>query len=573
MDNKGILIGAEGDSLVAEVPAGVVCYRGQVVHIPLGKSVISGEVVEFKNGRASIQSYAGSEDLFQGLSVEFLDKRLSARLGPGLLGNVFTGLQQPFDCFGQFIDAKKIVEPLDLEKRWDFVPVVKKDQILRPGDVVGEVDEGPLKHKILIPFAFSPKKKYRVVRTTQGSHKINDVVLVLNDGKQDIDVTMCHDWPIRESVPSYCYSGIKQSSKQLRFNLRTTDCIFRVQEGQVSSIMGDFGVGKTTFLVKLMTSGAADVFTVILTGERAKEVAETIKEDLANAVTSEGKPLMGQTVIIANSSKMNMSSRIASIRMGTTVGMYYAMMGYRVISFIDSFTRLAQAELEFSQVLEKFMGKGGYPPEMAVNIPAFFSRAGVYNLLDKKSEGSHTLLTTISPPAGDAGDPIVEGIRSVVSGSYFELLRTRAAKGHYPASEPSVCKTFNMTPEGSEISIAYDKGKQSFERSEKLGKENVSYHQLIESSRYQIINLGFFTQDFRHKIDGKPPQERVDKQFDVALSVARWLPSEANMSRERLDKVTEQLVKLSIRLRYDEDAEQLLQDIESLLLEGAGKDE
>jgi len=573
MDNKGILIGAEGDSLVAEVPPGISCYRGQVVHIPLGDSVISGEVVEFKNGRASIQSYAGSEGLFQGIPVEFLPKRLVAKLGPGLLGNVFTGLQQPFNSFGQFIDTKKMVEPLDLERKWTFVPAVEKDQIVRPGDILGEVEEGPLKHKVLLPFSFDQKKTYRVVRISSGAYTIEEPILVVDDGKKDISVSMSQDWPIRESIPSPCYKGIRQSYNPLKFNLRTTDSIFRVCEGQVSSIMGDFGVGKTTFLVKLMTSGAADVFTVILTGERAKEVAETIKEDLANAVTSEGKPLMGQTIIIANSSKMNMSSRIASIRMGTTIGMYYAMMGYKVISFIDSFTRLAQAELEFSQVLEKFMGKGGYPPEMAVNIPAFFSRAGVYNLLDGKTEGSHTILTTISPPAGDAGDPIVEGIRSVVNGSYFELLRPRAAKGHYPASEPSVCKSFNITPEADEILQAYNKGKQSFERSEKLGKENVSYHQLVESTKYQVINLGFFTQDFRHPIDGKPPEERTDAQFNVALGVARWQPLEKDIERDELDTLGESLVKLCIRLRYEDEHKALVDEIMSVLLRGGENDE
>ncbi len=571
MDNKGFLAGAEGDSLVADVPSGVICYRGQMVHIPLGEQIISGEVVEYKDGKASIQSYAGSKGLYQGLTVEFLDKRLTAKLGPGLLENVFTGLQQPFKAFDQFIETTTLVDPLDKERKWGFTSLVKKDQIVKPGEILAEVEEGNIKHRILLPFSCDPEEEYRVVEIMPSPCTVDETILIVNNGKQDIKITMSQEWPIRESVPKYCYKGITQPSVPLKFSLRTTDYIFRVLEGQVSSIMGDFGVGKTTFLVKLMTSGAADIFIVILTGERAKEVAETIKEDLANAVTADGTPLMKRAVIIANSSKMNMSSRIASIRMGTTIGMYYTLMGYRVISFIDSFTRLAQAELEFSQVLEKFMGKGGYPPEMAVSIPAFFSRAGVYQTLDKR-QGSHTILTTISPPAGDAGDPIVEGIRSVVNGSYYELLRTRAAKGHYPASEPSVCKTFNKTPEATEISDAYTKGKNSFERSEKLGRDNVSYQQLIEGAKYQAINMGFFTQDFRHKLDGRPSKERGEAQFDMALKMARWAPLESCLPREELEAVSEKLVKLYIKLRYEEDMQPAIDEILSILSSGVKSD-
>ena len=531
MKSTGKVIGIVSNLVTVETTGPVA--ENELCYINLGGTELMAEVIKVSGNKASVQVFESTRGLKNGDTVEFEGRMLEATLGPGLLSSVYDGLENNLATMdGVFLKRGEYTDPLDHEKLWDFTPIAKAGDKVVAGDWLGEVKEGWLPHKIMVPFVF--KGEYTVKSVVEaGSYNIDKQIAVLTaeDG-EDVPVTMTQKWPVKVAVKAY--KEKPRPSKVMETGVRVIDSFNPIAEGGTGFIPGPFGCGKTVLQHAIAQQGEADVIVMAACGERANEVVEIFTEFPELIDPHTGRFLMERTTIICNTSNMPVAAREASVYTAMTICEYYRAMGLRSLLLADSTSRWAQALREMSNRMEELPGADAFPVDLSAIISNFYSRAGQV-VLNNGQKGSVTVIGTVSPAGGNLKEPVTEGTKKAAR-CFYALEQNRADQKRYPAVNP--IDSYSKYLEYPEIIDYLDKkvekgwvdnvnraknlirkGREAQEQINILGDDGVpiSYHENFWKS--ELIDFCFLQQDAFDKIDATTPIERQKYMLDLILGI------------------------------------------------------
>ncbi|MBR9690391.1 V-type ATP synthase subunit A [Candidatus Woesearchaeota archaeon] len=419
--NKGKLQRIAGPVVVA---VGFEARMYDVVRV--GKEKLMGEVIQLDGEKVIIQVYEDTSGLRPGEVVINTGEPLSVELGPGMLTSIYDGIQRPLpvlaDQMGDYIFRGVDAPGLDHKKKWEFKATAKKGDKVKPGDIIGEVQETQtVKHKVMVPQGSEGK----ISEIKSGNFTIDDVIAKV-DKKE---VKMYQRWPVRTPRPV-----LKKLSPKMPLitGQRIFDVLFPLAKGGVAAIPGPFGAGKTVSQQQLAKWSDADIIVYIGCGERGNEMTEVLTEFPHLLDPKTGKALMNRTVLIANTSNMPVAAREASVYTGIAIAEYYRDMGYSVALMADSTSRWAEAMREISSRLEEMPGEEGYPAYLSTRLAEFYERAGRVTPLGTKQEGSITIIGAVSPPGGDFSEPVTQNTLRVTK-TFWALDAKLAQRRHFPS--------------------------------------------------------------------------------------------------------------------------------------------
>ncbi len=415
----GKILGISGPTVSVDLK-GLKLYE----RVFVGHSLLTGEVVRLERDHAVIQVYEDTRGLGVGEPVKGVGRPLTVRLGPGLMGNMYDGLQRPLSQMraemGPFIRVWKEIYGIDYMKRWNFTPHIKVGDRLQFGKIIGEVQEGAFKHLIICG-----EEQGVVTRVASGDISLDEPFGELEGG---LEIPGCHEWPVRVARP---YRRKFAPQTPLVTGQRIIDFLFPLARGGVAIIPGGFGTGKTIFEQSVAKFADVDIVVYVGCGERGNEMADLIAEfeELEDPWTK--RRLTERTVLVVNTSNMPVAAREASIYTAVTMAEYYRDMGYHVLFLADSLSRWAEALREISTSLEEMPGEEGYPTYLASRLSSFMERAGVVETLSGKT-GSLSMILSVSPPGGDFTEPVTQACLRT-TGAFFMLDTSLAHRRHFPA--------------------------------------------------------------------------------------------------------------------------------------------
>jgi V/A-type H+-transporting ATPase subunit A len=425
---KGKIVRISGPVIEADGMRGAKMY--DVVKV--GEQNLIGEIIRLDKDNAIIQVYEDTVGLKPGEQVISTDMPLSVELGPGLLTNIYDGIQRPLpqikDKTGDFIERGVEVPALDRKKKWHFKPLAKAGDKVYGCDVIGEVQETSIiLHKIIVP----PDIKGKILTISkEGDYTVADKIAVVSTDKGDKRLQMMQKWPVRKLRP---IAKKYDPTMPLITGQRIIDTFFPVAKGGTAAIPGGFGTGKTVMLHQLAKWSDAQVVIYVGCGERGNEMTDVLREFPELEDPKSGEPLMNRTVLIANTSNMPVAARDASVYTGITIAEYYRDMGYDVALMADSTSRLAEAMREISGRLEEMPGEEGYPAYLASRLAEFYERSGRVKLLGSKvREGSVSVMGAVSPPGGDFSEPVAQNTLRIVK-VFWALDADLADRRHFPS--------------------------------------------------------------------------------------------------------------------------------------------
>ena len=398
----------------------------------VGEKELLGEVIRVDEDKTMIQVYESTTGLRPNEPVKGTGHLLNATLGPGILRNIYDGIQRPLDEIakeqGAFISEGKSVPALDLEKKWNVTMLVKEGDTVKEGQIFATTPETSLiEHRSLIPVGLNGTV---VKALTSGEYTVNDVLLVVKSDfdETEVEVKLMQQWAIRNPRPIIKREPI---SIPLITGQRVIDTMFPIAKGGSSAIPGGFGAGKTMLQHQIAKWCDADIIIYVGCGERGNEMTQVLEEFAELIDPKSGKPLLDRTVLIANTSNMPVAAREASIYTGVTMAEYYRDMGYHVALMADSTSRWAEALREISGRLEEMPAEEGFPAYLPSRIAQFYERAGMVDALSGK-KGSVTLIGAVSPQGGDFSEPVTQNTKRFVR-SFWALDKSLAYMRHYPA--------------------------------------------------------------------------------------------------------------------------------------------
>ena len=423
----GSVVKVSGPLVVAEGLADANMY--DVVRV--GPQHLIGEIIEMRGDNASIQVYEETSGLGPGALVETTGAPLSVELGPGMIENIYDGIQRPLEKImaicGNTIQRGIEVSPIDHEKKWDFAPRVEIGDHVVGGDVIGVVQEtSVMEHRIMVPYG----TEGTVVDIKPGSFNVLETVCVLEKDGKKIELPMMQKWAVRNGRP---YKTKLSPNVPLCSGQRVVDTMFPVAKGGTACVPGPFGSGKTVIQHQLAKWSDVDLVVYIGCGERGNEMTDVLREFPELVDPRTGDSIMKRTVLIANTSDMPVAAREASIYTGITIAEYFRDMGYDVAVIADSTSRWAEALREMSGRLEEMPGEAGYPAYLASRLAQFYERAGVVKCLGTDDrQGSLTAIGAVSPPGGDTSEPVSQATMRIVK-VFWGLDSSLAYARHFPA--------------------------------------------------------------------------------------------------------------------------------------------
>lgn len=520
-DAKGKVVGINGNMVSVEFDGTVT--MNEVGYVAVEGKKLKGEIIRIRGNTAQMQIYEMTEGIKAGCDVEFTGEMLAVRLGPGLLGQVYDGLQNPLpelaEKAGYFLERGVYVEPLPSQKVWEFTPSAKEGDTLYRGDSFGSVPEGPFKHKILVPFDMLGTYKVKSI-VQQGQYKLDDTLCVVTDERgNEKNLSMSFYWPVKRAVD--CYAERLEPTETMVTKTRLIDTFFPVAKGGTYCIPGPFGAGKT--VIQHTTSRNADVDIVIIAacGERAGEVVETIKEFPELKDPRTGESLMKRTVIICNTSSMPVASREASVYTSVTLAEYYRQMGLNVLLLADSTSRWAQALREMSGRLEEIPGEEAFPAYLESYIAAFYERAGMVRLRDG-NKGSVTIGGTVSPAGGNFEEPVTQATLKVV-GAFHGLTRERSDARKYPAIDPITSwSKYPSVIRKDWVDYARSSFKRGVEVNQMMkvvGEEGTTTEDYVAYLKSEFLDAVYFQQNSFDEVDAACSVERQQYLFKKVLAV------------------------------------------------------
>ena len=398
----------------------------------VGHLGLIGEIIEMRKDIASIQVYEETSGIGPGEPVETTGEALSVELAPGIVSQMFDGIQRPLNKFKEvsqsdFLVRGTNVDPLDREKEWEFIPTASVGQEVEAGDIIGYVQETKVvQHKIMVPYGV----KGKLVKVEAGTFKIEDTVYQVETESGVRDFNLIQRWPVRRGRP---YKVKKNTEVPMLTGQRVIDTFFPVTKGGAAAVPGPFGAGKTVVQHQIAKWADVDIVVYVGCGERGNEMTDVLNEfpELIDPAT--GESIMERTILIANTSNMPVAAREASIYTGITIAEYFRDMGYNVAIMADSTSRWAEALREMSGRLEEMPGDEGYPAYLGSRIAEYYERAGrVETLGSEGREGTITAIGAVSPPGGDTSEPVTQNTLRVAK-VFWGLDATLAQKRHFPS--------------------------------------------------------------------------------------------------------------------------------------------
>ena len=562
MKTTGKVTGIISNLVTVEVDGPVA--QNEICFISLGNSKLMAEVIKVNGKNAFVQVYESTRGLKKGNSVEFQGYMLEATLGPGLLSSNYDGLQNNLATMkGVFLERGEYTNPIDTEKEWEFKPIAKPGDKVEAAHWLGEVEEGWLPHKIMVPFSF--KGEYTVKSVAQpGNYKVNDTIAVLTDDKgEDIPVTMIQKWPVKVAIGGY--KEKPRPYKIMETGVRCIDTLNPIAEGGTGFIPGPFGCGKTVLQHAIAKQGEADVIIMAACGERANEVVEIFTEfpELIDART--GRKLMERTTIICNTSNMPVAAREASVYTAMTIGEYYRMMGLKVLLLADSTSRWAQALREMSNRMEELPGADAFPVDLPAIISSFYARAGLVTLYNGQT-GSVTFIGTVSPAGGNLKEPVTESTKKAAR-CFYALNQSRADRKRYPAVDPidsyskyleypEIAEYLNNKVESGWVASVNKakniilRGKEAYEQINILGDDGVPLEYHMRYWKSELIDFIILQQDAFDQIDSSTPMERQKFMLNKVLEVC-----DAKVELENFDQITahyKNIINIMRQMNYSE---------------------
>ena len=507
--------------------------ENELCYITLGGSRLLAEVIKVNGDKASVQVFESTRGLKNGDSVEFLGKMLEVTLGPGLLSGIYDGLQNNLTTMeGVFLKRGEYTEPLDHTVSWEFTPIAKPGDKVVAADWLGEVKEGWLPHKIMVPFSFAGEYTVKEVAPA-GSYNIDKTIAVLtNADGEDVPVTMTQKWPVKVAVKGYREKP--RPAKIMETGVRVIDSFNPIAEGGTGFIPGPFGCGKTVLQHAIAKQGDADVIVMAACGERANEVVEIFTEFPELIDPHTGRHLMERTTIICNTSNMPVAAREASVYTAMTICEYYRAMGLKCLLLADSTSRWAQALREMSNRMEELPGQDAFPVDLSAIISNFYARAGMV-VLNNGQTGAVTFIGTVSPAGGNLKEPVTESTKKAAR-CFYALEQSRADQKRYPAVNP--IDSYSKYLEYPEIQEYLDttiqkgwvdkvlkaknvvrRGREMADQINILGDDGVpmSYHEAFWKS--ELVDFAFLQQDAFDNIDALCPMERQKYMLDCILNI------------------------------------------------------
>jgi V/A-type H+-transporting ATPase subunit A len=515
----------------------------------VGELNLMGEVIKLIGDKTVIQVYEDTSGMRPGEKVVNTGAPLQVELGPGLLSSIYDGVQRPLpvlkDKQGDFVSRGVTAPGLDRAKKWKFKPTVKKGDELKGGMVVGEVPEGNLVHKVLLP----PKVSGRVKSISEGAFTVEEQIGELEGGAR---IQMMQHWPVRQSRP---YLEKLLPDIPLVTGQRVLDTLFPLAKGGTAAIPGGFGTGKTVTSQQLSKWSDAQIVVYVGCGERGNEMTEVLTSFPELEDPKTGKPLMGRTVLIANTSNMPVAAREASVYTGITVAEYYRDMGYDVSLMADSTSRWAEAMREISSRLEEMPGEEGYPAYLASRLSEFYERCGRVNTLAGPT-GSISVIGAVSPSGGDFSEPVTQNTLRIVK-VFWALDSKLRERRHFPAVNwlTSYSLYSPMLEEWYRKNVAEDWNKTRLWAMETLQKEAelqeivqlVGSDALPEEQRLtlevaRMIREFFLQQSAYHKVDTYSPLKR---QYEYMKAIRKF--SDLSKKAISLEVPLDRIVALSCR--------------------------
>ncbi|MBQ5399997.1 MAG: V-type ATP synthase subunit A [Treponema sp.] len=570
-DTKGKVVAVNGNLVSVEFDGKVSLNEVGFVKVD-GKN-LKGEVIRVRGNTAQMQIYEMTKGISTDCSVEFTGDLLSVEVGPGLLGQVYDGLQNPLPLLaehsGNFLERGVYLPALDEKKEWEFTPTAKAGDKVLAGDSVGTVPEGPFVHKIQVPYGFLGTYTVKSVAKA-GSYKIHDTIATLVDEKgKSVNISMSFKWPVKRAVN--CYAERLNPVEPMVTKVRLIDTFFPVARGGTYCIPGPFGAGKT--VLQHTTSRNADVDIVIIAacGERAGEVVETLTEFPELKDPRTGRSLMERTIIICNTSSMPVASREASVYTGVTLAEYYRQMGLHVLLLADSTSRWAQAMREMSGRLEEIPGEEAFPAYLESTIASFYERAGIVRLRDGNT-GSVTIGGTVSPAGGNFEEPVTQATLKVV-GAFHGLSRERSDARRYPAIDPlDSWSKYHSVIEPSLVEYAralYRRGSEVSQMMKVVGEEGTSLEDFIAYLKSEFLDAVYMQQDSFDDTEGatSPDRQRYVFKKIVGILGSDFDLQEKDEARAFFNNLRQNFTDMNYSVYESADFKSHEKDIDALLAE------
>jgi len=536
MKTRGKVKGIIANLVTIEVDGPV--SQNEICFIDLGGTKLMAEVIKVTGSNAFVQVYESTRGLKVGDEAEFQGHMLEVTLGPGILSSNYDGLQNNLETMeGVFLKRGEYTLPLNLEKEWDFVPVAKAGDTVIAADWIGEVKEGWLPHKIMVPFSLKGEFTVKSV-SPAGKYKVTDTIAVITDENgEEKNITMMQKWPVKVAITAY--NDKPRPYRIMETGVRTIDTFNPIAEGGTGFIPGPFGCGKTVLQHAISKQADADVIIVAACGERANEVVEIFTEFPELIDPRTGRKLMERTTIICNTSNMPVAAREASVYTAMTIGEYYRSMGLKVLLLADSTSRWAQALREMSNRMEELPGADAFPMDLPAIISSFYARAGIVNLVNGKT-GSVTFIGTVSPAGGNLKEPVTESTKKAAR-CFYALSQNRADRKRYPAVDPldsyskyleypeiveDLKKRFSddwveRVFKGKNIAL---RGKEAYDQINILGDDGVPVEYHTRYWKSELLDFIILQQDAYDKIDQSSPLERQKFMYNLVIDICEKNP-------------------------------------------------
>ena len=538
--------------------------QNEICYIRLGDTRLRAEVIKVNGKNAAVQVFESTRGLKNGDSVEFEDKMLEVTLGPGLLSSCYDGLQNDLTTMtGVFLKRGEYTDALNHEKLWEFTPLAKAGDKVIAADWLGNVKEGWLDHKIMVPFSF--KGEYTVKSIAEaGEYNVDKVIAVLvNEEGEDVEVTMTQRWPVKVAIKGYREKP--RPSRIMETGVRVIDTLDPIAEGGTGFIPGPFGCGKTVLQHAIAKQGDADVIVMAACGERANEVVEIFTEFPELIDPHTGRYLMERTTIICNTSNMPVAAREASVYTAMTICEYYRAMGLKVLLLADSTSRWAQALREMSNRMEELPGADAFPVDLSAIISNFYARAGMV-VLNNGQTGAVTFIGTVSPAGGNLKEPVTESTKKAAR-CFYALEQNRADRKRYPAVNP--IDSYSKYLEYPEIrehlaerimpgwvemvektKNIIRKGRDAQEQINILGDDGVpmNYHEVFWKS--ELVDFVILQQDAFDAVDALCPIERQKFMLSLVLEICDHAFEFENF--EECRKFFKELINTLRQMNYSE---------------------
>ena len=534
MTTTGKIVAVNGNMTSVAFDGAVA--QNEVGYIILGEKRLMAEIVRVRGTVCDMQVFDATTDLTVGDKVEFSGELLAAELGPGMLAQVYDGLQNPLSELAKeaakisadaeyFLQRGIYLPGLPRDRKWDWHPTAKIGERVSAGDVLGWVTEGIFDnktmpgHKIMVPFAFRGSFTVKELAPEGDYTVVEDIATLTDSNGKDVKVQMLQRWPVK--VPIKCFVERLAPTETLETTVRTIDTFFPVAVGGTYCIPGPFGAGKTVLQQTTARYAKVDIVISAACGERAGEVVETLKEFPEIVDPKTGQSLMKRTIIICNTSSMPVASREASVYTAVTLAEYFRQQGLNVLVLADSTSRWAQAMRELSGRLEEIPGEEAFPAYLESRIAAFYERAGRVKLRSGQI-GSVTIGGTVSPAGGNFDEPVTQATLKVVGG-FHGLSRARSDARRYPAIDPlDSWSKYNSVIDQDRVEKARSilrKGNEIGQMMKVVGEEGTSLEDFTTYLKGEFLDAVYLQQNAFSDADASTPVERQKVMFDMMEKV------------------------------------------------------